>query len=388
MSGPSLAASLRAAARSVVASQRARDYALIALLVLLSRALLVLIGAASHFGPSVDGRLALPSLQPLLMRWDANWYLGIAEHGYGPPVHALDGAPHAFFPAFPLLVRAVAAATGLDGALAGMIASTALFVLALWLIHEYVRELGLPRELGLATALLLCVAPHSFVFSSLYAESMFLLLLVAAMLAMRREHYARAGLAAALLSATRPNGILFVVFAATWSWRRFGWRPLLMPWTIPGPMLAIVLAPLGLVAYWWFCFLTTGDAFAQASSLTHGWGWDTDWPWRNLHNHLTGPSASRFWAWGSLACFGASLLLLPMRRYEEFAYCVASFLLFWSNVLPQSLVRYALVLFPIYVALASATAARPLLLAIVAAGLAALNGMLMVAFTLQWRIAV
>ena len=72
----------------------------------------------------------------------------------------------------------------------------------------------------------------------------------------------------------------------------------------------------------------------------------------------------------------------------RFAFCLACFLLYWINVLPQSLVRYALVLFPIFIALAHATAQRPLRLAALAACFAALNGYLMVGFALQWRIAV
>ena len=103
----------------------------------------------------------------------------------------------------------------------------------------------------------------------------------------------------------------------------------------PGPMLTIVLAPLGLVAFWWYCFATTGDAFAQATSIAHGWGWAPDWPWSNLRRHLRGNSTERFWAWGSLLYFGASLLLLRFRLYEEFAFCLACFLLFWTSVLPQ-----------------------------------------------------
>jgi di/tricarboxylate transporter len=72
----------------------------------------------------------------------------------------------------------------------------------------------------------------------------------------------------------------------------------------------------------------------------------------------------------------------------EFALCCTSFLLFWINVLPASMIRYAVVLFPIFVGLARACAGRPLLLAAVAAGFATINGLLTVAFVMGWRIAV
>jgi hypothetical protein len=379
-----------AIARPAADARRLRDYALIAGIALGSRALCLVIGAAALFGANPEGRLPTRDLLSILVRWDAGWYLRIVESGYDTwsPADQPGATTYAFFPVYPLLIRATVTMTRLEPATAGVLLSTVLFVLALFLIHEYVRELRLPREAGLAAILLLCCAPQSFVFSSVYTESTFLFLLAAAMLALRRRRYLWAGVAAALLSGVRPNGIVFVVFALAWTLRDAGWRPLLRPWTEPGPMLTIVLAPLGLVAFWWYCFATTGDAFAQATSIAHGWGWAADWPWTNLRHHLRGNSTERFWAWGSLLYFGASLLLLRFRLYEEFAFCLACFLLFWTSVLPNSLVRYALVLFPVFIALGRATAGRPLALASLAGGLAALNGFLMVAFAQQWRISI
>lgn len=380
-----------AAASASIRSGRLRDCAIVTLIALASRVICVLIGAGSKFGATLDGRLPATDLLSLFVRWDAGWYLRIVATGYEAstwPQEQFGATPHAFFPGYPLLIRAAVAVTGLEPATAGIAVSTLLFVLALCLVYEYARDLGLARDTAIAATLLIACAPHSFVFSSIYTESTFLFLLVAAMLALRRRQYLWAGVAAALLSGVRPNGIVFVVFALAWTLRTAGWRPLLQPWTAPGPMLTIVLAPLGLIAYWWFCYVTTGDAFAQATSIAHGWGWEFGWPWTNLGRHLRGSSTDRFWAWGSILYFAISLLLLRFRMYEEFAFCLACFLLYWVNVLPQSLIRYALVLFPVFIALAHVTSKRPLALATLVAGLAAINGFLMVGFALQWRIAV
>lgn len=371
-------------------TRRLRDYALIALVALASRALCLLVGVVAVSGSTPDGRLPEEGLLSVFVRWDAAWYLGIARAGYDMAwTGEQPGATsYAYFPVYPLLVRATVAITRLDPAVAGILLSTALFILALCVIHEYVRELGQPREVGLATALLICCAPQSFVFSSVYSESTFLFLLAAAMLALRRRSYVWAGIFAAVLSGVRPNGILFIVFALAWTLRTAGWRPLVRPWTEPGPALAIVMAPLGLVAFWWYCLGTTGDAFAQASSIHHGWGWAPDWPWVNLGRHLGGSAVEAFWSWGSLLYFAASLLLLRLRLYEEFAFCLACFLLFWTSVLPNSLVRYALVLFPIFIGLARVSAERPIALASLAGALALVNGFLTVAWALQWRVSI
>jgi hypothetical protein len=208
------------------------------------------------------------------------------------------------------------------------------------------------------------------------------------MLALRKRHYLWAGIAAEVLSATRPNGVLFVFFALVWTWRSAGLASLAKPWNSAGSWLTVALAPLGLVAYWWFCLLTTGDAFAQKSTIADGWGWAASWPWANFARHFAGVAVTRFLAWGSLLYFAASLLLLRMRMYEEFAYCLASFVLLWSNVMPASLLRYAVVLFPIFIGLAASTIKRPLLFAALAAGLAGVNAFLTVAFVMSWPVAV
>jgi hypothetical protein len=376
---------------STPSQPRHRDYALVVLIALASRALTLLIAAAARFGSAPDGRLGSSDLASLLVNWDSGWYLRIIRTGYATldlPGDLAGAMPHAYFPVFPLAVRAFAAATALDPVVAGVLLASLFFVGATCLVYAYARDLALSRETALAAVLLLCCAPHSFVFSALYAESTFLFLLAGAMLALRQRRFVLAGLMAALLSGTRPNGVLFVVFALGWTLRSAGWRALAMPWTHPWPALTIVLAPLGLVAYWWFCYLTTGDAFAQRTAVMHGWYWAADWPWQNLLRHLGGSSTDRFWAAGSLLYFAASLLLLRYRMFEEFAYCLASFLLVWSIVQPASLLRYGVVLFPIFVALARACAGRPLLLAMVAAGCAAINGLLAAGFALGWRLAV
>lgn len=370
---------------------RLRDYALVVLIALASRGVIFLVAAASRFGAAEDGRLASGNLTSLFVSWDSAWYLRIVAYGYDAPTLTdyLSGtAPHAFFPVFPLLIRSMMMLTGLDAATSGAWLATALFVAGLCLIYAYVLELGLPSETGIMTVLLLCCAPHSFVFAAAYPESTFVALLAAAMLALRKRRYALAGIAAALLSGTRPNGVLAVVFILAWALRHEGWDAVLRPWRAPGPMLAAALAPLGLVAYWWFCYLTTGDAFAQKTAVLHGWYWSMDWPWTNIARHLAGTATDVFWAAGSLLYFAASLTLLRYRMWEEFAYCFASFLLAWSIVMAPSLIRYAVVLFPIHIGLARAVAGRPLLGAALASAFAMLNGFLVVAFVSGWRIAV
>jgi hypothetical protein len=349
-------------------------------LYLVSRLMLVAVGIMGKetVGDGIDEPLAR-----MFCRWDCDWYLWLVTKGY--TTSSADGAPgmtsYAFFPLFPLLARGLTA-LGLSPVAAVVALANLCFVAALFYVQRYARLLGLSTAASLVAVALLCFVPHGFVFSAGYTESLFLLLLVAAMYHMRREHYLLAGLAAAALSGVRANGVFFLVFALALILRRFGWRALLAPWRRPEVFVPVVLAPLGLFAFWAFCFYGTGDAFAQMSSIEQGWQWRSAAPWKNIARHLVdGNAAARFWVVCSLCVAALSLLLLRRRRYEEFFLVAAILCLLWSGQIANSLLRYCIVLFPVWIALAQELERRPLALAATVGGFALVNGWLMVAWT-------
>src|SRR3954454_3717043 len=105
-------------------------------------------GVTAPFG-HVGDLLAGPAA-----RWDSAWYLGIAEHGYGP-----KGTP-ALFPLYPLLVRAGSWVVG-SPRLAGALISVACLVAGLAAVHELARlELG--ADAARWTVIALAWSPMSF----------------------------------------------------------------------------------------------------------------------------------------------------------------------------------------------------------------------------------
>jgi mannosyltransferase PIG-V len=206
-----------------------------------------------------------------LARWDASWYLEIADSGYG------DAGPRtAFFPLYPLLARAGAELVG--GSRTALLASAELLSLAallgaLMLLWRLARiELG--ERAAAATVLLTAVFPGSVFFGAPYSESLFLLLSVGAVLAAREGRWAWAGLAAAGATATRSAGILLLVplvimllygpraDGAPAAGGR-GWRPRYGPGREGAWLL---LAPAGLFAYAAYLGLAFGDPLAFASA--------------------------------------------------------------------------------------------------------------------------
>jgi hypothetical protein len=155
-----------------------------------------------------------------LARWDAVWFLQIAQHGYmgGDPLYDAGGElvseEHraAFFPLYPLAVRAVAGFTNSAGAslIAAYVVSLGAFLGALYLLYRLV-DLELGPEIARVAVLLLAVSPSTLFFSAPYSESLFLLTTVGAFYAARTGRWAWAGALGAAAAATRNTGIVLLL---------------------------------------------------------------------------------------------------------------------------------------------------------------------------------
>jgi hypothetical protein len=254
--------------------------------------LVVAVFAALSFGPATGGlarvnalkfdepeltqAMADPLLAPLA-RWDAVWYLRIADSGYG------DSEPRAaFFPLYPMLIRAGGTlGGGSDAALllaSYAIALAALFA-ALVLLHRLVTlELG--RRYARPALLLLAVFPAALYFGAPYSESLFLLFAVGAFYAARTERWAWAGVCAAAAAATRSAGVLLLLplamlyLSATGNGGRRRIR-LDCAWLLLAPLgLAAYVAWLGLAEGDPWRFLDVQDAWSRELSVPLGAAWD------------------------------------------------------------------------------------------------------------------
>lgn len=190
-----------------------------------------------------------------LARWDAVWYLTVANDGY----EGEDSPRHAFFPLYPMLARGLGAIGG-GGEAAILLAAYALalaaFLAALVLLYR-LTELELGRRAAWPAVLLLCVFPASFFFGAPYSESLFLLCSVAAFYAARTNRWALAGAAAGAASATRSAGVLLIL-------------PLLLIYLEQSRLrlrrdaLWLALAPAGLAAFAAYLGLAHGDPLSFA----------------------------------------------------------------------------------------------------------------------------
>jgi hypothetical protein len=225
-------------------------------------------------------------------RWDSAWYLVIAHFGYRPDFGAFSASRTAFFPLYPLLLRA-GAWLGAPLVLAGVLISMLAFALALYGIHRLATlELArtarspaarerVPQAAQLAVALT-AFAPMAVYFSALYTESLYMALSVGVFWSARQGRWAWVGVLGALAAATRSTGIVLALPAAMIYLygpredrladfaRRAGSR--LRPrYRLRRELLWLALMPTGALAYCLFLALSGGDAFAPFHSQG-SWG--------------------------------------------------------------------------------------------------------------------
>ncbi|KAJ2637287.1 ER membrane glycoprotein subunit of the GPI transamidase complex-like protein, partial [Coemansia sp. RSA 1694] len=177
---------------------------------------------------------ALRALAHVFVRWDAFYFLHIADTGY---VHEQE---HAFFPLLPLLMRLVAGTVlaPLAGrvdrrvvlALAGLLVSNVSFVLAAATLYALGCATLRNERLAYVAALLFVAAPASAFMSAVYTESLFAWLVFSALLLAARRRYVCAALCLCVSGLCRSNGVLYagffvwdlVVCSDAWRGRRYG----------------------------------------------------------------------------------------------------------------------------------------------------------------------
>ena len=289
------------------------------------------------------------TLLDLLTQWDGTWYRFIAERGYAPPMPAVAAA---FFPVYPLAVRAVAFVVH-DLQVASLIVSNGCLIAAALLLIRLLR-LDYDEQVCRRTVTFLLFNPVSFFLSAAYPESTFLLLSVGALLAARRGQWFVAGICGAFLSATRPTGLiigapLLAEHAVQWRERRDPPRRL-----FPPRLLCLGLIPLGIGVYLFYCYAIRGDWLLPMHVQAAGWGRTLAWPWQSFLSPLNF-QASHIPLYQAIV--SAAIILIAAGffvklRATYLAYAAASLLfsLAWGTL--ESLPRHLSMLFPIYLVMA------------------------------------
>ena len=147
--------------------------------------------------------------------FDGVHYLRIAQNGYNSQYTQV------FFPFYPLIVHLATTLLPKNHHLntnifvdpilfwTALILSNLFFILALFLLYKLLK-IDFASKKAFSCLLLLLTFPTSFYFGSIYTESLFLLLVVAAFYYIRKGNFLMAGIFALGASATRIFGLLLI----------------------------------------------------------------------------------------------------------------------------------------------------------------------------------
>jgi Gpi18-like mannosyltransferase len=302
-------------------------------------------------------------------KWDVGWYLSLAQDGYArwehvliPPGHYQDGV--AFAPGLPIAVRVAYRALHLNPMLAGILVVTACLLVAVIGFYRLV-EMDFGGRVAGTAVLLLLVFPGAMFFSTVYAESLVLMGTVWAVLMVRQDRLALAGLFAAVAVLSKVAAVIILVLMLL-EYRRTHPVELLARWWRLGWLGTPIVALAGWSAYLQYRFQN------PLAFLTSHQQWD---------HHLSAPWVPVAKSIGELvsltmfdqphgvislldlcsvpliAAAGVYLLLRVNRGYG--VYTLVALLAVTTAGLLDSTYRHLLLAFPVFIAGAVLSQRRP-----------------------------
>ena len=337
------------------------------------------------FDPKMVGVTVSPDAATNLpARFDAGWYAGIALEGYSFQGRFDRQQNVAFFPAFPLLMRAAGYPLGAFGPglpkdsrmarllWAGVIISLLAFAWAAIYLWRLARDTIGEARASDAVALF-AAYPFAVFFSAPYTESLFLLGAVAAIYHFRRQEFVQAAAWGLLVGLTRPNGCFLSIVLACLLVQPLG--PLrslditksrnhqiiksLVAASAPGLGMLIYSTYVHHLTGAWFGWARLHEAWGRSyeglAPVARAYGWITD---EGLLHVVEGVPYDTL---NSLGLIFALVMLWPVIRRLGVAY--AAFVL--VNVIPPMLAggvlsmgRITATLFPLCFALAASISPR------------------------------
>jgi hypothetical protein len=279
-----------------------------------------------------------------LTGWDSVYYIRIAHAGYA------SGPRVAFFPLYPLLIRALETVTGLGDAIASLAVSNLGTLVGLAGIYVLGRDRLSPQHAWRAV-LYLVLSPYAFALVLAYSEGLFIALASWLFVFSDRRRYLPAIALGVLAGLTRVNGLALIAPLVVVAWRRRS----------VGSWLVAASPAAGLACHMLWLWHAVGDPLAFVHAQGH-WGGHASFPPLAL--------GEEFWQFAQtgraihllsgLTVVVYLALLVPILRLRRFAphrwddtlYVAGIFALPLLAGVLQSSGRFGLLAFPLFFALA------------------------------------
>ena len=319
--GQEAADGLTAARRDVPA----RGMAAAAAAAVLSRLLIYLLAYAMYrAGGGADGLFA--SLEPLWTHWDTRHYTGIAREGY--TAVGDERLRLVFFPLYPLMMRALSLFTGGNVFMSGVLVSMLCTAGSAALLYDLCCMHGGERTARLALAYFL-LSPLSVFLCCAYTEALFILLTLAAVCLMRRNHPWLAALCGACSALTRMPGVIVAGLMIIALIDKIGKRTVR-----PADVLAcagqVLIVFSGLFVYWGINWAVTGDPFTYMIYQKENWFQEPGSFWGSTANTMhyfltTYGDGDWLYTWGFQLFYMLGIYLLTARYAHLLPFDLAAY---------------------------------------------------------------
>jgi hypothetical protein len=285
-------------------------------------------------------------------RWDGPHLLEVASTGYGPPT---DPARIVLFPLYPFLIRIVSFALPALGA--AMLISLLATVFAAGGLYRLVRLDGGDERLARLSVLAMLVFPTAYALVAPYTEAPFLALTIWAFVAIRRDDVMIAGLLGALAALTRIQGIFLLP--------ALGLEYLLMRRRLDRDVLWILFVGVGFLAYLAVNYFTFGDPLRFLAVQESTFHVHSQAPWETVQGLVNGVIHHPYdESWltiyaaplATLALLAVVTIWAALSKHSRLSYALyaaISLVTFAALSWPISVPRYAMGVFPIFIALGS-----------------------------------
>jgi len=300
---------------------------------------------------------------------DSQHYLNIAQNGYVNTGD--DRLLIVFFPLYPLLIRGVHFI--IDNYLvSGLVVSNLCWVFAAYLLYE-LALMDTDKKGALRALKYLCILPASFLFSAPLSDSLFLLLSVACVYAVRKNLYPVAGIIGFLAAFTRMPGVLLfapacfelvgtIIKERPLRGRNNRWRL-----GMTGNALSLLLIPAGLLLYLYINYRVTGSATMFLTYQRENWHQQLGWFFGAMATQVSSATVSfasdvtmrwGLWIPNILYLFGSLGIVIAAQnklRASNVAYFIAYYAVCMGATWLLSAPRYLTAAYPLALALGAIT---------------------------------
>jgi hypothetical protein len=289
-----------------------------------------------------------------LVAWDGQWYVRIAQWGYHPyPLQYSDALAHhdfAFYPGWPLLIRAVSLGGILPYDGTAVILANVLFVAAAVVLFRFFAD-RFDGRVALWGTWLLCFNPAAFVLSMAYSEPLFLLM--AGLYFVNRYGRASPGFAF-LATLSRVSGLAIGASALVTFVRGGVSRRRLV---LIGGGVALAFG-----AWWIYIWRLTGNPFGWYEGSP---SWVKYAGLSSIQRELRLDRLDEIARLGFIALMVLGSLLLVRRHLDLAVYSLTAIILSLAGAPASSMPRHAMVAFPVFAVLASRLGKRGSMLVLV-----------------------